>query len=742
MATKYEKLTNEILGTLDEYSGCFSKSEEYLIKIKKELSHLKPQLVETFNDGRTLKIGIVGEVKAGKSSFLNALLFSGKDFLPKSSTPMTASLTKIGYSEKSYAKIVFYSSGEWQSITELAKKYSEKINNLYNEYKLEMQKKSERVPHQEIFIKSKEEMRLTLEGKMPSDYVACKELIDLYTNSNDSEDLFFLLGSEKKIEIKDLEFDLPNYIGAKGKYTPIVKHVELMMNIDTLKDLEIIDTPGLNDPIISRSETTKEFLSECDVVFLLSSTSQFLTDKDISLMCETLPKEGIKEVIIVGSKLDSGLLDYNKSNSFKQAYIETVHSYTEQAKSNLYRILSNPLADNSFINSMIKKLPPIYVSSMLYGAAINKKNNQNYSEEQKFYIDKLKSSFIDFADNIDILVRYSGILDIQKKKLIPLRKEKDSIIKLKNDEIFQAKMTKIISLLKDIQEQCLFNKDTLENNDKAKLEDKKKNIERSLNRSNREVKDIIKSLSLDIKSAMKRLNIEIEAAINNHIDFPVVIEENITRKSERHGFLYLKQRKWNTVEYTYKVNSLKVVENIRNYHIECQNLVENNLEHAINTRQLEKELRETIINSNSVIDHSFDEREILIPLRNLIKSIKIQDINIDIRPYLNRIYDEFTKNIETNDEIHRLRIVQDQVLNDVYNDYKQGVNQSLNNIELKLNRESESFINKLIIDLKENISLIEKQIDNKAINLERYSLLENKIQSYINDMDKLEIQDV
>ena len=82
------------------------------------------------------------------------------------------------------------------------------------------------------------------------------------------------------------------------------------------------------------------------------------------------------------------------------------------------------------------------------------------------------------------------------------------------------------------------------------------------------------------------------------------------------------------------------------------------------------------------------------------------------------------------------------MLNDVYNDYKQGVNQSLNNIELKLNRESESFINKLIIDLKENISLIEKQIDNKAINLERYSLLENKIQSYINDMDKLEIQDV
>ena len=40
MATKYEKLTNEILGTLDEYSGCFSKSEEYLIKIKTDYNFL------------------------------------------------------------------------------------------------------------------------------------------------------------------------------------------------------------------------------------------------------------------------------------------------------------------------------------------------------------------------------------------------------------------------------------------------------------------------------------------------------------------------------------------------------------------------------------------------------------------------------------------------------------------------------------------------------------------------------
>ena len=49
---------------------------------------------------RLLKIGIVGAVKAGKSSLLNALFFSGQDILPKAATPMTAALTELTYAEK------------------------------------------------------------------------------------------------------------------------------------------------------------------------------------------------------------------------------------------------------------------------------------------------------------------------------------------------------------------------------------------------------------------------------------------------------------------------------------------------------------------------------------------------------------------------------------------------------------------------------------------------------------------
>ncbi|WP_273660677.1 dynamin family protein [Pseudomonas aeruginosa] len=47
------------------------------------------------NENRLMNIGIVGRVKAGKSSLLNALVFDGEPILPKAATPMTAALTTI-----------------------------------------------------------------------------------------------------------------------------------------------------------------------------------------------------------------------------------------------------------------------------------------------------------------------------------------------------------------------------------------------------------------------------------------------------------------------------------------------------------------------------------------------------------------------------------------------------------------------------------------------------------------------
>ncbi len=66
---------------------------------------LKQTLQEMRPKDRNLKVGIIGRVKAGKSSLLNALIFEGKEVLPKAATPMTASLTVLKYAEKLSAEV-------------------------------------------------------------------------------------------------------------------------------------------------------------------------------------------------------------------------------------------------------------------------------------------------------------------------------------------------------------------------------------------------------------------------------------------------------------------------------------------------------------------------------------------------------------------------------------------------------------------------------------------------------------
>ncbi|WP_336159815.1 dynamin family protein [Fusobacterium polymorphum] len=138
MQIKYEVVVDKILTGLNEYNGFYSR--DYFLDIEDRIQKMKKNIENSKQEGRLLKIGIVGEVKAGKSSFLNALIFDGNEILPKASTPMTAALTKIAYAELPSAKIIFYSVKDWERVQELSNEYDREFDKCYFEYKKNMKK--------------------------------------------------------------------------------------------------------------------------------------------------------------------------------------------------------------------------------------------------------------------------------------------------------------------------------------------------------------------------------------------------------------------------------------------------------------------------------------------------------------------------------------------------------------------------------------------------------------------------
>ncbi len=353
---------------LQEKAGSFI-SKNAVIKTEELEKTIKGMQAEN----RGLKVGIIGRVKAGKSSLLNALIFEGKDVLPKAATPMTASLTVLKYAKTLSAQVEFYSPKDILEIKNEHARYEREFNRIVDE-KVKEQKEKQSLSNRakegfKNFSKSlsinksdkeapKERILSDKEINERAERIAKNELekdtrlVSLYDQYEKMKKSGLL--NTKNLDshiqansLEELNQKLLQFVGANGKFMPYTKAVQISLNNPNLKDLEVIDTPGVNDPIVSREERTKDLLKECDVVFVISPSSQFLTDSDMDLFDRVSNKEGIQEIYFVASQADSAVCAPSEVQNSRQ--------HLPTAFENAQKSLSSQL--NNIMGALIENYP-------------------------------------------------------------------------------------------------------------------------------------------------------------------------------------------------------------------------------------------------------------------------------------------------------------------------------------------------------------------------------------------------
>ncbi len=474
---------------LQEKAGPFI-SDNSVIKTEE----LEKTLKEMQAEDRDLKVGIIGCVKAGKSSLLNALIFEGVEVLPKAATPMTASLTILKYANTLSAEVEFYSpkdilelkneheryvrefnrivgeevkkQKEKQSLSNRAKDGFKKIGNMLGRNKSTEEASKERVlSDEEISEKARKIAKNELEKdtKLVSSY-------DQYEKMKKSG----LLNTEKldpRIQansLEELNQKLLQFVGADGKYMPYTKAVRISLNNPNLKDLEVIDTPGVNDPIASREERTKALLKDCDVVFIVSPSGQFLTDSDMDLFDRVSNKEGLQKIYFVASQADSAvgsMSEVEKSNQHLPTAFENAQkALSSQLNSIMGELIQNYPNQREIFEKAIKN-GVILTSGVCFSMYKDFNNQASWERNQKteeyhnalrnlrdFYPDAFNS--VDKSEESLLLLSNMGAI---KERLEKAAQRKEKIISQKLQSYAESQANNLHSLiaqlLQDLEEE-------------------------------------------------------------------------------------------------------------------------------------------------------------------------------------------------------------------------------------------------------------------------------------------------
>ncbi|WP_162970596.1 dynamin-like GTPase family protein [Helicobacter pylori] len=465
-------------------------SENAVIKTEE----LEKTLKEMQDTNRDLKVGIIGCVKAGKSSLLNALIFEGVEVLPKAATPMTASLTVLKYADTLSAEVEFYSpkdiaeleneheryvrefnriveeevkkQKEKQSLANRAKERFKNLSNKFSRNKSDKAAPKERVLSDEEINERAERIaknELEKDTKLVSSYDQYEKIKKSELTNTEKLDPCIQANSLEELNQKLLQF-----VGANGKFMPCTKAVQISLNNPNLKDLEVIDTPGVNDPIASREERTKALLKDCDVVFIISPSGQFLTDSDMSLFDRVSNKEGLQEIYFVASQADSAV--------GSKSEVEKSGQHLPTALENAQKALSSQL--NNIMGKLIQNYPNqrgifekaikngvILASGVCFSMYKDFNNQASWERNQKTEeyhnaLRNLKDFYPDAFNSDDkskeSLLFLSNMSTIEER-LEKAAKEKEKIISQKWQDYAQSQANNLHSLiaqlLQDLEEE-------------------------------------------------------------------------------------------------------------------------------------------------------------------------------------------------------------------------------------------------------------------------------------------------
>lgn len=402
---------------------------------------------EQYNNEK-IEIALVGTVKAGKSSLINALI--GTKVASVDATPETSILTKYRTTENgNYLKIKYYTENEWKKIFDSAKKRSK------------------------IFVKDykktgAEDVKYEYLGRKPQTITCSREELSAtimeWTNSESPKHFFV-----KEIEV-GYESDNDNFPN----------------------DVYLVDTPGLEDHVEYRSKIARNYIRESDWViacFKLDNASEINVLKTLTSI-RSNKNNDVDKIFIVATKKDQ--LSENEANEKIKESLNILSADYEKCG------IDTSLAINRF--SSISANCHIYCKSLME----NTLDNEQKRDFRGILLSKLDMDINDLyeADKVRKVLDYAGVDNLFEKmdKLVIRGKRKYILEKIQRNYYQTMKdINKIASeniVKTEEQLKSYISDNEMSEDDLKTLKEARKNLKKRM----RQIEEFKENLEVEIEN--------------------------------------------------------------------------------------------------------------------------------------------------------------------------------------------------------------------------------------------------
>jgi len=715
-------------------------------KFKENLSRLKEK-------DRLLQIGIVGRVKAGKSSLINALLFDGSDVLPKAATPMTAALTEISYGKELKAEVDFFTQEEVDKMKvehqEYIKQFQEEVKkSIQEQKKMYRQKQLNQNPlgnPQNPTANELNKMKERAERK-------AKQELKKYTKLNAIYDQVERMNASglqniptqetlDNISLENLQAGLGDYVGSSGKYMPFTKSVHIKIPQEDLKDIKLVDTPGLNDPVQSREERTKELLKLCDVIFVVSPASQFLSKEDLDLMDRISKKEGVQEIFLTASKVDTELFGSEKSNDLSQ----TLANITSILGKHATNILSKHKSDYPEVGDIFNKIIEEAQNNTLHSSGvaqtlkslIDKPNTWDSNAQTvwrnlvQYYPNYFSQSNKQLSiGSLDLLANIKHL----HQNIQNVKSRKEAILNKKIDAFLNAQEKSLEEHLKKLKEDFENHIEEIKSTDINEIKEKKKktlevmeNIEEGIFKHESLINKLIRIELPNLKKPVHKLFDEIKSANDNSIG------------EETEYYEVRKSGTWSWVKRGFGAGGYE--EKSRHYSTVQANAIRGGLE------DFRHQIRDSIIKDFDVITEAWRKdvyKSLVAEIREIIgdENISINPLKIVLRKIVSQANPPEINNLKAiPDELKKtgtlIKSEAEKFIETAENYIHEVKESAINAIDDGIKKMDEELKNydvakKFTKDYKEKIEQLEQNINNKETSIKKYEDIIQEIEKIIN----------